>query len=164
MYAVSIIVALMLGSVYAVFLASDAPPDIREGYVPGVAVTTAIAAAALAIYWIAYLGHQRSVEIRDGQIHIRSWLRWRRLGTYRSIDLAKVNSALLLRPHHVEFAIPGASTRIGTFYMTKRGVDRFGTFWWYDDEYRALRDALIQQGIDTEYRHIPGLGTLITAR
>jgi hypothetical protein len=158
MYVLSAGFVLMIGAVSMAFIGSPSP------YVPGAVVVIGLVVAGFAIYWAAYLGHQRSVEIRDGHLHVRSWLRWWRLGTDRSIDLGTVTSALLLRPHHVELAIPGASTRVGTFYSTKRGVDRFGTFWWYDDDYLLLRDELLRKGIETEYRHYPGIGSIITAR
>jgi hypothetical protein len=51
------------------------------------------------------------------------------------------------------------STRVRT-----TAVDRFGTFWWYDEDYRALERELHEAGVEVRYRHIPGLGTLLSSR
>ena len=162
MYVLSGAVALTVVGLWVSLLTSRRNPqaDVVLGFV----VITVMAAIGLVFYWLAYLGHQRTAEVRDGRLWVRSWLRVGPLGTDRSISLADVKHALLLRPHHVELSIPGASTRVGTLYGIARDVDRFGTFWWYDDDYHALESALSSEGVDAEYRHIPGLGSLLSAR
>jgi hypothetical protein len=164
MFVLSAALAMTVIGLWLALLTSPANPQSRGDTVTGVVVVTVMAVIGLVIYWLAYMGHQRTAEVRDGRRWIRSWLRAGPLGTDRSISLAEVKNALLLRPHHVELSIPGASTRVGTLYGIARDVDRFGTFWWYEDDYHALESALRSEGVDVEYRHVPGLGTLLSAR
>lgn len=164
MYVLSAAVAVTVIGLWIALLTSPRNPQPGSDAVMGFSVVTVMAAIGLAIYWLMYLGHQRTAEVRDGRLWVRSWLCAGPWGTDRSISLAEVGHVLLLRPHHVELSIPGASTRVGTLYGIARDVDRFGTFWWYEDDYLALESALRAEGVDAEYRHIPGLGTLLSTR
>ena len=163
MYLITAGLVLALGALWIALLTS--PNEARTtDSLTGFVVVTAMGIVGLLVYWAAYLGHQRSAEVQNGQLHVRSWLRLGPIGTDRTFMLSEVQSAVLLRPHHVELTIPGVSTRVGTYYQTLRDVDRFGTFWWYDKDYGALLAALTAQGVKAEYRHFPGLGTLLSAR
>ena len=164
MWLVSLAVAVMLGSVYWAFVNSPAGPERRGDYIAGIAVVTGMALAGLGIYWVLYFGHQRSAEVRDGTLHVRSWLRWSGFGTDRSIHLRDVRRAVLVRPYYAEFQIAGASTRVWTMYRTLHDVDRFGTFWWRPADYDALAARLREEGIEVEFRHVSGLLSEVTAR
>ena len=116
-----------------------------------------------AVIWALYLAYQLSVEAREERLIIRSWLRIGRLGTAREIDLAQARRALILRPYVVEFEIPGATTRVWSGYRTVRDRDRFGTMWWFDEDYQAFRALLLQHEIPTEQRDHAGLLSWVTS-
>lgn len=110
---------------------------------------------------VIYLASQLSVEPRDRRLIVRSWVKVGPLGTDREIDLSRASRALLLRPNFVEFEIPGATTRVWSMYRTIPDRDRFGTMWWFDEDYEQLGAHLAQLGVPAEYRRIGGLNSLI---
>jgi hypothetical protein len=107
----------------------------------GLGVVAAISFVGIVILWLGYLGYQRAAFVTSAEIAFRPWIRLGGLTRDRVVPLADVHHVLLLRPHHIEFTIPGAETRVGNFWRRLRGVDRVGTFWWWDDDYVALQRA-----------------------
>lgn len=138
-------------------------PERQEELMVGLGVVAAISVVGLVIFWLGYLGYQRAAYVTSAEIAFRPWIRFGGLARDRVIPLAEVQHVLLLRPHHIEFTIPSAETQVGTFWRRLRGVDRVGTFWWRHDDYLALEQALNEIGVPTEYRHIVGIGTLLTS-
>ena len=142
--------------------------ESSRGDVPELVVGSLGLAAFFAIcgglVTVTYLAYQLSVEVRDRRLVIRSWLKVGPLGTNREIDLTHAESALILRPNFVEFVIPGATTRVWSMYRTVRDRDRFGTMWWFDEDYATLLALLPGLGIPSEYRDAAGLIGWVTSR
>lgn len=142
--------------------------ESSRGDVPELVVGSLGLAAFFAIcgglVTVTYLAYQLSVDVHDRRLVIRSWLKVGPLGTNREIDLTHAESALILRPNFVEFEIPGATTRVWSMYRTVRDRDRFGTMWWFDEDYEALLALLPRLGIPSEYRDAAGLIGWVTSR
>ncbi len=125
-------------------------------------VTAAMCLVGGVIFWLGYVGNQRVAYVAENAIVFRTWVRFGPFGRERRISLTNVRAVLLLRPHHIEFTIPDATTRVGTLGTPLHGVDRLGTFWWRPEDYLALQQALGKRGIPNAYRHVPGIGTLLS--
>jgi hypothetical protein len=147
--------------VYALTL--PVTPERRAELMLGLGVVAAMSLGGLVIFWVAYLGNQRAAYFTASEIRFRPWIQFGGLGKERVLPLADVHHVVLLRPHHIEFSIPDAETHVGTFWRRLRGVDRVGTFWWRHDDYVAFERRLNELGVTTEYRHVVGIGTLLTS-
>jgi hypothetical protein len=130
MYLLTAVVVLATSFEIVIYLTHS--NDAGLGLVLGVSVLVVLNASCGAVVWVAYLAYQLSVELNDGRLLVRSWLKIGRLGTERRIDLAQARRALILRPNFVEFDIPGATTRVWSGYHLLRDRDRLGTMWWFD--------------------------------
>lgn len=143
--------------------AMRATPERRAELMIGLGVMAAMSLVGLVVFWVAYLGNQRAAYVTANEIVFRPWIQFGGLGKERVLSVTDVRHVVLLRPHHIEFSILNAETRVGTFWNRLRGVDRVGTFWWRHEDYVALERKLHEFGILTEYRHVVGIGTLLTS-
>lgn len=161
MYLFTAVVALAIPFEVVVYLTHTT--DAGWGLVLGVAVFLALNGFCGGFIWVAYFAYQLSVEPRDGQLLVRSWLKIGPLGTDRIIDIGRARKARIVRPNFVEFEIQGATTRVWSGYRLIKDRDRFGTMWWFDADYAALQQLLRDLGIPTEYRRASVLLSWVTS-
>lgn len=150
MYLLSLVAGALVLAVAAVVATSPGLDANRRDYVLGLGIVAALGVATVAIAWVTYFASQRAASLDGSTLHIIPWLRRWGFGRVTSVPLDTVEQVVITRPHHVELSTGG--TRI-----------RFGTFWWREDEYRRLLDALRSRGIEPKYRQLPGYGNVLSS-